>query len=205
MQEWGAASAAWRGRAHRRVGASTLALSVYTRANHRPEPAVHRQHGRTSFPRWESGRVLGLSRPWHLHVLRPSTLTLSPALARGRPGHGMEPCSVQRRPQGPLCSPGARGLGQNACLPGLCCYCLLPWVASLVLARTPLRSARDGSATVRSLASPYTSSLPTLLDPGPARPTGEATTPALPLLSEPCLALPPSAGAEGSRRWCYTS
>lgn len=84
MQEWGAASAARRGRAHRRVGASTLALSVYTRANHRPEPAVHRQHGRTSFPGQESGRILGLlglSRPWHLHVLRPGTLTPSPALA----------------------------------------------------------------------------------------------------------------------------
>lgn len=205
VQEWGAASAARRGRAPRRVGASTLALSVYTRANHRPEPAVHRQHGRTSFPGQESGRILGLSRPWHLHVLRPGTLTPSPALARGQPGHRMEPCSVQRRPRGPLCSPGAGGLGQNACLPGLCCYCLLPWVASLALARTPLRSARDGSATVGSLASPYTSSLPTLLDPGPARPTGEAHHPCFALAERALPGSPPSAGAESSRRWCYTS
>lgn len=62
---WGRRSAeppalpsAWPRRAQRRVGASTLALLVYTRANHGPEPAVDRQHGRTSFPGQESGRIL---------------------------------------------------------------------------------------------------------------------------------------------------
>ena len=103
----------------------------------------------------------------------------------------MEPCSVQRGPRGPLCSPGARGLGQNACLPGLCCYCLLPRVASLTLARTPLRSARDGSATVGSPASPYTSILPTLLDPGPARPMGEAHHPCFALAERALPGSPP--------------
>lgn len=90
-----------------------------------------------------------------------------------------------------LCSPGAGRLGQTAHLSGLCCYCLLPRAASLAVARTPLRSARDGSATVGSLASPYTSSLPTLLDPGPAPSHRRGPpTPALPLPSEPYLALP---------------
>lgn len=107
-----------------------------------------------------------------------------------------EPSSGQRaagaRSGALLCSLGAGRRGQTAHLPGLCCYCLLPWAASLALARTPLRSARDGSATVGSLASPYTSSLPTLLDPGPAPSHRRGPPPpALPLLSEPCPALPP--------------
>ena len=168
------------------IGASTLALLVYTRANHGPEPAVHpaaRPHllpgaGVRPNPRHPAP---GLSRPSHLRILLPGT---DPEPSSGLRAAGARSGAL-------LCSPGAGRLGQTAHLSGLCCYCLLPRAASLALARTPLRSARDGSATVGSLASPYTSSLPRLLDPGPAPSHRRGPlTPALPLPSEPYLALP---------------
>ena len=90
---WGRRSAelpalpsAWPHRAQRRVGSSTLALLVYTRASHGPEPAVHpaaRPHllpgaGVRPNPHHPAP---SLSRPSHLRILLPGTLTQSPALA----------------------------------------------------------------------------------------------------------------------------
>lgn len=103
-------------------------------------------------------------------------------------------------PPRPLCSPRAGaldcGVGRCARMPAR------PDTAATArrpgpppaLAHTRLRSARDSSASVGSLASPYTSSLPALPDPGPrpqAHGRGPPALPALPLLSEPRLALPP--------------
>lgn len=149
-------------------------------------------------------------------------LQLWPEDGRSR---GLEPCSVQGGgfgcPEDPLQPQdwGAWAMAQGA-MPG---HPPTPDTAATAhLTRTRLRSARAAQPRSGSLASPYTSSLPVLSGPGHRLPASQPQGPwkgglqcqdrpsvTLPTLVYPCRAslrlVLPSSGAEGSRRWCYTS